>query len=101
MCCTWSPLTFSPVFYIQDTPSKDHAYKFVVLPHLDANLTEITALSNDAAAGKLPFSVALLYFYHKESVYEHGTTPLMFELDISQFSGFVRALEQSSDSMNG
>lgn len=72
-------------------------YRFATLPFLGTASEEISELSAKAARGELPFSVTSLFFYHKEGHYVHEVTPLMFELDLAQFSGFLAALEQVPD----
>lgn len=65
---------------LEETPdateiSKYNPYRFVPLPHYDCSPETLTRLVNKP----LPFRVPLdgILFYHKESHYTHGPTPLV------------------------
>ncbi|XP_042870701.1 snurportin-1-like isoform X2 [Penaeus japonicus] len=65
---------------LEETPdaaeiSQYNPYKFVTLPYYDCTTETLTRLVNEP----LPFPVPLdgILFYHKESHYTHGPTPLV------------------------
>ncbi|XP_037788757.1 snurportin-1-like [Penaeus monodon] len=63
---------------LEETPdateiSKYNPYRFVPLPYYDCSPQTLTRLVNEP----LPFSLDGILFYHKESHYTHGPTPLV------------------------
>ncbi|KYQ91018.1 hypothetical protein DLAC_07917 [Tieghemostelium lacteum] len=96
----WRDQKLSETFNIQKQVVNDNPYSFHSLYYYESDCKSLESLRSDVNQKKVPYPVDYLLFYHKQSHYEFGVTPLFSFIQYSDVDILISELQKKSTTVS-